>query len=340
VYHPIVASLGEQGDIVDVRLREGTAHTAEGALDFVLPLVDALERDVCERVFVRMDAGYPADALLCGLEGRATRVPYVARVRNNARLDRMAGPILAIPEVAALSVGEEAFVEFTYEAGSWTRTRRVVLVVVRREGELLPKHFWLITNWTPEEMAGPALLDLYRKRGSAEALMGEWMNVIAPALSSARRPKSHYKGHAPAERTASGDPFAINEAILLFSAMAYNLAHALRVVANEATTGAWSVQRLRDRVLKTAVRVVVHARRATIVIAAAAAALWTSQGPAPHERTETTRRCRLRRVGVWGKTVTNTQNQAASGRRAKKALPHGAPKALWRARAVAANRPG
>lgn len=185
IYHPIVASLGELGDIVDIRLRPGTVGTAEGALDFVLPLIDRLERDVCELAFVRMDAGFPADPLLRGLEDRADSVPYVARVRNNARLDKMAGPILAMPEVAALARGDEVFVEFRYRADTWSRDRRVVLVVVRREGELIPRHFWLITSWSPEQMPAAKLLDLYRKRGSAEALMGEWMNVIQPALSSA-----------------------------------------------------------------------------------------------------------------------------------------------------------
>ena len=45
-YHPLVAVLGETGDLVDIRLREGNVHTAEGALDFILPLLDRLEREV------------------------------------------------------------------------------------------------------------------------------------------------------------------------------------------------------------------------------------------------------------------------------------------------------
>lgn len=77
-------------------------------------------------------------------------------------------------------------------------------------------------------------------------------------------------------RTASGDPFAINEAILLFSAIAYNLAHMLRAVLAAETGQGWSLQRLQDRVLKTAARVVVHARRATVVIAASGAKSWTA----------------------------------------------------------------
>ena len=35
VYHPIVAAVGETGDILDLRLREGQVHTADGGLEFV-----------------------------------------------------------------------------------------------------------------------------------------------------------------------------------------------------------------------------------------------------------------------------------------------------------------
>ncbi len=40
VYHPIVASAGETGDILDLRLREGQVHTADGGLEFVLEVLE------------------------------------------------------------------------------------------------------------------------------------------------------------------------------------------------------------------------------------------------------------------------------------------------------------
>lgn len=40
IYHPIVASLAETGDLVDIRLRPGNVHGAEGALEFVTSLVE------------------------------------------------------------------------------------------------------------------------------------------------------------------------------------------------------------------------------------------------------------------------------------------------------------
>lgn len=44
VYHPIVASAGETGDILDLRLREGQVHTADGGLEFVLEVLVRAER--------------------------------------------------------------------------------------------------------------------------------------------------------------------------------------------------------------------------------------------------------------------------------------------------------
>jgi hypothetical protein len=92
IYHPLVATCAELGDLLDVVLRPGTAHTAEGAVDFVLPLLDRVEAELCQVAAVRLDAGFPEEKLLAALENRARPVGYVARVKNNPRLDQMAGP--------------------------------------------------------------------------------------------------------------------------------------------------------------------------------------------------------------------------------------------------------
>src|SRR5689334_2675870 len=93
MYHPIVASSAETGDMLDARLRAGDAHTAEGALDFVLDLVSRVEMTLCQVALVRMGAGFPGEPLLAGLE--ANRTPYVARIKTNNALDRLAAAHLA-----------------------------------------------------------------------------------------------------------------------------------------------------------------------------------------------------------------------------------------------------
>jgi hypothetical protein len=272
IYHPIVASLAETGDLVDLRLREGNVHSAEGALEFVLSVVERVEKKLCQVASVRMDAGFPEEKLLAGLEARGT--PYVARVRNNAVLDRMAEPYLVRPVGRPPTEPRTWFHEMSYQAESWSRPRRVALVVMERQGELFLHHFWLITNWTEKQMGAEALLEFYRERGTAEGYYGELKSVLDPALSSSPRQKSHYRGEVPQKRTASGDAFAQNEVILLLNALAYNVSHAARVLMEAASGDGWSLMRLRERVLRVAARVLVHGRRATLVIGKASAALW------------------------------------------------------------------
>jgi hypothetical protein len=130
MYHPIVACAAETGDMLDARLRPGNAHTAEGALGFVLDLVDRLEGRMCQVALVRMDAGFPEEGLLAGLEARGT--PYVARIRNNRVLDRMAAPHLRRPPGRPPAEPRLWCHEMEYRAGAWSRPRRLVLVVLER----------------------------------------------------------------------------------------------------------------------------------------------------------------------------------------------------------------
>jgi hypothetical protein len=272
IYHPLIASVADTGDLLDVQLREGTAHTAAGGIDFILPLLDDVEREMCQVAAVRIDAGFPEEKLLGALEGRGT--PYVAREKNNAVLNRMAEPLLKRPVGRPPNEPRIWFHEQTYRAKSWSCARRVVLVTLERPGQLYLDHFWLITNWTAEQMDGPALLEMYRKRGTAEGHMGELMDVFRPALSSATRPKSHYRGKVPNHRSPAVEPFAHNEVILLLNALAYNLVHAGRVMMETATGEGWSLRRFRERVLRVAARIVVHSRRAILVLGEESTKLW------------------------------------------------------------------
>jgi hypothetical protein len=276
VYHPILATL-DGGDILDLRLRKGSAHTAEGALDFIAPLLDRVEQKVCQVAAVRIDAGFPEEGLLWNLETRGT--PYVARIKNNPVLDRMAVPHLTRPVGRPPAEPRTWFHEMSYAAKSWSRERRVVLVVQERPGELLLHHFWLLTSWRTTQMPAEALLELYRRRGAAEGGFGELMDVLDPALSSALRPKTHYRGKSPATVYPSGDAFAINETRLLLDALAFNVMHAARTLVEAATGEGWSLRRLRERLLRAAARFLVHSRRVTMVLVCSAARAWSHLWP-------------------------------------------------------------
>lgn len=273
-YHPLVASVGETGDLLDLRLRPGHAHTAAGSLGFLLPLLDRVEKAICQVASVRMDAGFPEEGLLSALEKRG--VGYVARMPSNPRLENLAASFLE--EQAAHPPPSErarlAFQDLSYKADKWSKARRVVAVYHHEPGSLLGNSFYLVTSWDGEQMPAEALLSLYRKRGKAEGHYGELMDALDPALSATRRRKRHYRGEEPAERTEPVDPFAANEVRLLLNALAYNLLHVGRAVVEKTTRQGCSIRRFRERFLELPARVLLHARRITVVLATRFAHDW------------------------------------------------------------------
>ena len=273
MFHALIASCDESGDLLDGMLRPGAVGSADGALEFIQRVVERVRR-VCESVLVRLDAGFPDGQTLKGLE--SSGIDYVARIRNNAVLDRMAQPYLRRPPGRPPREGRVWCHELRYQADSWEHARRVVLVVVERPGELFLDYFWLITNLKRNRYCGARLLGLYRMRGKAEGYMGEFMDVLAPALSSAPRAKSHYRGRrleAATEPEEAGVR-AQNETLLPLNLLAYEVLHAGRCVMEQATGTGWSLRRLRERVLRVASRVVRHGRRLTFVIAQDFAPDW------------------------------------------------------------------
>ena len=109
-----------------------------------------------------------------------------------------------------------------------------------RTGELCPDHFWLLTSLSRKRNEAEALLAQYRKRGKAEGHKGELMDVLDPALSSASRRKTHYRGKPlpseakPKARTKAGVRLH-NEVRFLLNLLAYEILHLGRVLMEQAT---------------------------------------------------------------------------------------------------------
>jgi hypothetical protein len=269
-YHPVFVSW-DQGDFLAARLRPGNVHTAEGGLDFILPVL-RWAKTQARKVWIRMDAGFPGAELLSGLEAEGCR--YVARLKSNRNLEALAAPLLVRP-VGRPPASPRAWLhELTYQAASWSAPRRVVLVVLERPGELFPDHFFLVTNAAVEETCAGELLVRYRYRGLTEKDYGDWQTALEPQLSSTPRPKRHYRGRRLPERECVTDSLAANEALLLLSLLSANLLRHATSLIERCTGRSWSRSRFRQRVLKTAGRVVLGKRYITVVIDAARADLW------------------------------------------------------------------
>jgi hypothetical protein len=277
IYHPLITSIAETGDMLDARLRPGNVGTADGALDVILDVVDRARKTFCDVAMVRIDAGFPSAALLAGLDARG--IDYVSRLRANPVLDRLAEPCMKRPPGRRPAEPRSWLYELRYQADSWDKPRRVILVVKERADDLLLDRFFLVTSlgWTAK--LRHEVLAHYRERGKAEGHMGELKDVLAPALSSTNRAKSHWRGKKLVSKTPAVDAFTCNEVRLLVACLAYQIMHIARRIRAKATGTGWSLRRLRERVLRAGARLVISGRRMTLALSSAAAPFWSMLWP-------------------------------------------------------------
>ena len=103
--------------------------------------------------------------------------------------------------------------------------------------------------------------------------------MLASALSSTNRAKSHWKGRKPKSKAPAVDAFACNEVRLLVACLAYQVMHIARRAMAEATGTGRSLRRLREGVLPAGARLVISGRRMTLALSSAAAPFWTGLWP-------------------------------------------------------------
>ena len=261
IYSPLVASLAETGDRVGGLLREGKAGPAENADTWIPHLVRRLNEITGARVRVRIDASFTDNDTLEALEDRG--IEYLDRLRSHSGLQKLEAPYLKRPPGRPPQQPREWCHELEYQAGSWPVPRCEVLVVQERPDDLLLHAFFLVTNlgtfdWPPEKV-----LALYRKRGSADAHMGEVKSALDLHLSSTDRGASTVQ-----------DVMARNEMSLLLNLYAYQVLHGLRRLLESRTRQGWSLMQMREQVLKVAATLTVHVRRITLHLGDAADKWW------------------------------------------------------------------
>jgi hypothetical protein len=130
------------------------------------------------------------------------------------------------------------YANFTYQAGSWTKPRRVIAKVEWHPGELYPRVGFIVTN-----MARPAanVVAFYNKRGTCEQWIKEGKGAIRWTRLSCRS-------------------FAANAARLQLHALAYNLGNFLRTLATPEPIKDWSLTSLKEKLIKIGAKVVRHGR--------------------------------------------------------------------------------
>ena len=131
----------------------------------------------------------------------AERIKYAIRLPANQVLQNRIAYLLKRPVGRPPNEVRRYYANFTYQAGSWTKPRRVVAKVEWHPGELIPRVGFIVTN-----MSRPAerVVAFYNKRGTCEQWIKEGKGAIHWTRLSCRT-------------------FAANAVRLQLHALAYNL---------------------------------------------------------------------------------------------------------------------
>ena len=271
VYHPLVASFSVDGNYDSTRnghrlgngfihavLRQGQVHTAQGTKRFMQQVIGQA-RQMTRSFDLRLDAGYTIGRVMDELSSENGR--FCGRLKKNAVLDRLAEPHLYRPPGRPPSAGYEKVIELgKHRAEGWEHAQRLILVVVDKPDSktgqlnLLPRYFFLVTNWPRALRSGEEILAHYRKRGTFEDRLGEFNEVIGPHLSSRE--------------------FVENEVTMLLAMLAFNMTTILRNEFEAAVGGSWDLHRFQQSVLRAGGRVVKHARRVCLHIEQSVGSFW------------------------------------------------------------------
>jgi hypothetical protein len=166
----------------------------------------------------------------------AERIKYAIRLPANPVLQNRIGYLLKRPVGRPPHEVRRYYANFSYQAASWTKPRRVVAKVEWHPGELYPRVGFIVTN-----MSRPAerVVAFYNKRGTAEQWIREGKGAIKWTRLSCRT-------------------FAANAVRLQLHALAYNLF--LRTLATLEPIKDWSLTSLKDKLIKIGEKVVSHGR--------------------------------------------------------------------------------
>src|SRR4030081_2894242 len=233
-YHPLFV-FNQFGDLERCSLRPGNVHSADG-WDGVLKPVVARYRGKVSRIYFRADAGFANPDVYEFLE--AEGIKYAIRLPANRVLQDRISYLLKRPVGRPSNEVRRYYATFIYQAGSWTKPRRIVAKVEWNPGELYPRVGFIVTNMSrPSEN----VVAFYNKRGTCEQWIKEGKGAIRWTRLSCRS-------------------FAANAVRLQLHALAYNLGNFLRTLATPEPIKDWSLTSLKEKLIKIGAKVVNHGR--------------------------------------------------------------------------------
>lgn len=189
MYHPLLIFEGESGVLLSSRLRPGNSAAFRQAVPMLRPLTRRLRARFPER-----EIGLRADGAFCAPEvldyAEYAGLGYAVGFGRNVKLNDIVMPLCEKVDLEwECNPGETVrhYTSFSYQAGRWSRSRRVVAKIERtREGMNMR---FLVTN---RRGRAKEIFDWYEQRGQAENFIKELKND----LSADRLSCSKYRANA------------------------------------------------------------------------------------------------------------------------------------------------
>ena len=240
-YHPLFC-FNQDGDLERALLRNGNVASADDWRSVLEPVVARYRTRKIKKLF-RGDAGFANPQVYEFLE--AEGYLYTIRLPANPVLQREIQHLMTRPVGRPPGKPIVLYHNFTYQAATWDKARRVVAKVEWHRDELFPRIGFIVTN-----LGGGAarVTRFYNGRGTAEQCIKEGKL----ALNWTR---------------LSCHDFVDNQVRLQLFALAYNLGNFLRRLALPASVKHWTLTTLRDKLIKIGCKVVHHARRVVFQLA-------------------------------------------------------------------------
>ena len=241
-HHPLLAFVQETGDCLGVRWRGGSAHTADGAAEWIADLVGRLRGAGVEDITVRLDKGFFGRKMVRTLEDLG--VSFLLKVPRHRWLSRHRGSWRFSAKGEAVSPGEDL----------WTAS-----------GRLWGARLLTVQTTRPLESDGALAIDTYEVLSQADVLtniggihaLTAWRRYNAGAVVEQRIEEL---AQLSAGRTAVDDRGG-NALLWSLAVVAYQTLHTLR---ENHLSGSWRTaqpKRLRLWLFRLPAKLTAHSRK-------------------------------------------------------------------------------
>ena len=233
-YHPLFC-FNNYGDCEGAVLRPGNVHSADRWREFLSPIVDRY-REMGKKLYLRGDAAFASPDIYEYLEDKG--ILYAIRLKTNNNLYHEIEHLMTRPVGRPSRKPKVFFHSFSYRAGSWKKSRRVIAKVEWHIDELFPRIGFIVTNMTssPE-----AVVHFYNHRSTCEQYIREGKSALTWTRLSCSR-------------------FSSNRVRLALFVLAYNLGNFMRRFALPREVSHWSLSSVQLKLIKIGAKIISHSR--------------------------------------------------------------------------------